>query len=156
MEGSRRVDRGVSRVGGGALSLGGLGTDLSLFTSICHKFAREGEATPLHMPYWSSSRVGAVPQPNPKPKKRNERYSRKKGITMEVRCRRMLAIFAVFFSRPLKDILPSLNTVSTYKMINLATENCHRCDENGLSGIHLRFHARIFAELGSCCMQPTI
>jgi hypothetical protein len=41
------------------------------------------------MPYWSSSRVGAVPQGQPnnsKTKKRSERFGRQqKGITMEVR-----------------------------------------------------------------------
>ncbi|KAL7559693.1 hypothetical protein ACA910_017597 [Epithemia clementina (nom. ined.)] len=38
------------------------------------------------MPYWPSSRVGAVPQPSTKPKqqqKRSERFGRQKGITME-------------------------------------------------------------------------
>jgi hypothetical protein len=39
------------------------------------------------MPYWSSSRVGAVPQQpssSNKNKQRGETFARKKGITMEV------------------------------------------------------------------------
>lgn len=39
------------------------------------------------MKYWSSSRVGAVPQQpqSTKKKERSARYSQKKGITLEVR-----------------------------------------------------------------------
>jgi hypothetical protein len=70
---------------------------------ICHKspLGREGGTFDSQtMPYWTSSRVGAVPQQNAnKAKKRSERYARQQGITMEVRTEQTAAGFIIVVFR---------------------------------------------------------
>lgn len=61
--------------------------------------------TTFSMPYWPSSRVGAVPQEpssNSKNKKRVDKLGRKKGITMEVRQACSVNLLSITRSDPLR------------------------------------------------------